>query len=326
MKVLLTGANGFIGSFLAQKLIEKKYEVRCLVRSSSNLRWIADLNTEIVYGSLDDSRSLRNAIQGIDYIFHLAGVTKAPDKRLFNKGNFEGTKNLVNVVIESGLKLKRFVFSSSQAAYGPSASFEAIKEDDPRKPLTDYGVSKKLAHEFVESVKDKLAVTIVVPPAVYGPRDTDVLEFFRTVKIGIIPQLDGKDKYASIIHVSDLADGIIMAAESPKSIGKSYFLANPKPVAWSEIARVILDQLGKRAIRVSIPFPVMNGFAAVTEMYSKLTQKPNIISRQKLLEMKQDFWICSSRKARMDFGFESKIDLEEGLKDTLAWYVTNNWL
>ncbi|MCB0281434.1 MAG: NAD-dependent epimerase/dehydratase family protein [Calditrichae bacterium] len=326
MKVLLTGANGFIGSFLAQKLVEKKYEVRCLVRSSSNLRWIADLNTEIAYGNLSDKKSLKNAIKGVDYIFHLAGVTKAPDNRLYNKGNFEGTKNLIDTIIENGFRLKRFIFSSSQAAYGPSASFEPVNEENQRNPLTDYGRSKLKAHEYVESVKNKIPVTIVIPPAVYGPRDTDVLEFFKTVKIGIIPQLDGKDKYASIIHVSDLTDGIIMAAESSGTIGGSYFLANPKPVAWSEIARVILDQLGKRAIRVNIPFPIVNGFATVTEMYSKLTQKPNIISRQKLLEMKQDFWICSSQKAKKDFGFESKIDLEEGIKDTLAWYVTNNWL
>lgn len=326
MKVLLTGANGFIGSFLAEKLINKKYKVRCLVRSTSNMRWIADLETEFVYGDLSDRNSLKKAIRDVDYIYHLAGVTKASDNNLYNKGNFEGTKNLIDTVIENKSRLKRFVFSSSQAAYGPSASLTPIDENQPRSPLTEYGRSKLKAQQYVESKMDQLPVTIVIPPAVYGPRDTDVLEFFKTVKMGIIPQLGGKDKYASIIHVSDLADGIIMAAESGKSAGSTYFLANQRPVAWSEIARVALDFMGKRAVTINVPISVVSGIAGLTEIYSKISGRPNIVSRQKLIEMKQDFWICSPQKAKRDFGFESKIDLEEGIKDTLAWYVKHNWL
>ena len=326
MKILLTGANGFIGSFLTEKLVNKKYDVNCLVRSSSNIRWIANLNIQFLYGDLNDKKTLRNAIRGVDIIYHLAGVTKAGRKSEYENGNYTGTKNLVDTILESGTKLKRFVFAGTQAAYGPSDSLRPIGENKTRLPLTDYGFSKLKAQQYVESKMDQIPVTIVLPPAVYGPRDTDVLEFFKTVKMGIIPQLGGKDKYASIIHVDDLTDGIIQAAESKNSIGQAYFLANPKPVAWSEIARITLDQLGKRAIRINIPYALVSTIAAFTEIQSRITRKPNILSRQKLIEMRQDFWICSSQKAKKDFGFEPKINIEEGIKDTLTWYVAHNWL
>ena len=326
MKILLTGANGFIGSFLTEKLVNKKYDVNCLVRSSSNIRWIANLNIQFLYGDLNDKKTLRNAIRGVDIIYHLAGVTKAGRKSEYENGNYTGTKNLVDTILESGTKLKRFVFAGTQAAYGPSDSLRPIDENKTRLPLTDYGFSKLKAQQYVESKMDQIPVTIVLPPAVYGPRDTDVLEFFKTVKMGIIPQLGGKDKYASIIHVDDLTDGIIQAAESKNSIGQAYFLANPKPVAWSEIARITLDQLGKRAIRINIPYALVSTIAAFTEIQSRITRKPNILSRQKLIEMRQDFWICSSQKAKKDFGFEPKINIEEGIKDTLTWYVAHNWL
>jgi len=144
--------------------------------------------------------------------------------------------------------------------------------------------------------------------------------------MGIIPQLGGTDKYASMIHVSDLVDGIIEAAHSENSVNKKYFLTNPKPYSWGEIARITLNSLGKRAVNINIPIPVISGIAAITETISRITKKQNILSRQKVIEMKQDFWICSPAKAKNDFGWEAKIDLDDGIKETLGWYVSKGWL
>jgi nucleoside-diphosphate-sugar epimerase len=326
MKVLVTGASGFVGSYLAEVLSNKKYEVYALVRSSSNLRWISDLDINIIYGSLQDKKSLRSAIKDKDYIFHLAGITKANNLDEYNKGNFSGTKNLVDVILEQNIKLKRLIFTSSQAALGPSPSFKPIDETQGPQPLTFYGESKLKAQQYIEEHFDKIPATIVIPSAVYGPRDTDVLEFFKTVKLGIIPHLQGREKYASLIHVKDLADGIISAVESSNSVGQSYFLANPKPYAWSEISRITLDYFGKRAVHVNVPLPLLQGVAFFTEVFSKMTKKPNIVSRQKIIEMKQDFWICTPAKAQRDFKWQAKIEIEDGIKETLSWYVANHWL
>ena len=326
MKVLLTGASGFVGSIVARKLLQKESEVFCLVRSTSNLRWIADLDINVIYGSLDDKLSLKAALKDVDYVYHLAGVTKANDLEEYDRGNYWGTKNLIDTIVEEKLKLKRFMFTSSQAAFGSGDSLTPIDENHTPEPLTFYGESKLKAQKYVEQHFNKIPSTILIPSAVYGPRDTDVLEFFKTVKMGIIPRLQGKEKYASMIHVNDLAEGIIAAVESENTIGQSYFMSNPKPYGWSEISRITLDYLGKRAISVNIPLLVVQGLAFFTEVYSKISKKPSIVSRQKIIEMKQDFWICSPNKAKKDFGWQAKIDIEQGIKETLSWYVSNNSL
>ena len=326
MKVLLTGANGFVGSFLAAALLQKGYDVYCFVRSTSNLRWIADLDLNFIYGSLLDKKSIKTAIKDKNYIFHLAGITKTNNAEDYNTGNYTATKNLIDMVIEEKIKLKRFLFTSSQAAIGPSDTLAPIDETKTARPLTYYGESKLKAQQYIEKHFDKVPSTIVIPSAVYGPRDKDVLEFFKTVKMGIIPQLQGRDKYASMIHVEDLCSAIIAAAESDNTKGQSYFLANPRPYAWDEISRIALDFFGKRAIHVPIPLPVVKSIAFITEIFSKVSGKANIISRQKVIEMQQDFWICSPAKAKKDFGWQAQIELEQGIKETLAWYVSKNWL
>ena len=326
MKVFITGATGFIGSFLAEALLEKGYEVRCLVRTTSNLRWIADLDVECYYGSLFDAGSLREGLKDVEYIYHVAGVTKGSSETEFYNGNLETTRTLLRAVLDSDLKLKHFLHVSSLAAVGPSPTIRAIDEDHLPSPLTYYGKSKLAAEELINEYLKEFPITIVRPPVVYGPRDTDVLEFFKTVKKGIIPQLEGKDKYASMIFVKDLVQGMILAAESDKSRSRTYFLADPDPYSYEEFARIILDVLGKRGIRIPIPLPLLNGIAGISEGIANLMKRKTIINRQKVIEMEQDFWICSPARARKELKFESARTLQEGVKETLNWYVRHNWL
>lgn len=326
MKVFVTGATGFVGSFLAELLVNRNYQVKTLVRKSSNLKWIADLDVECVYGDLSDKEFLKKAISDCDYVYHVAGVTKARTESEYFKGNYDGTVNIVDAAVEGNPGVKRFLFVSSQAAIGPSPTFIPIDENVDPNPLTWYGNSKLAAEKYVEENKNKIPVTIVRPPAVYGPRDADVLEFFRAVNKGIIPQLGGKDKYVSLVNVHDLARGIFMAAESKNTVGEAYFVANPEPISWSEFSRLTLEILGKKGITVPVPLLVMKGLAYLYEGYSSLTGKNTIVNQQKIIEMEQDFWTCSPRKAKKDFGYESKITLSEGIGEVLAWYKQNNWL
>lgn len=326
MKVFLTGATGFVGSLLAEKLLEKGYEVRCLVRKQSNLRWIADLNIECHYGSLFDKDSLLRGIKDCEYVYHVAGTTKARTEKEYFDSNLGGVINLFDACVESGLPIKRFLHVSSQAAVGPSPTIVPIDETHPANPLTYYGRSKLAGEEYIRERMDKLPVTIVRPPAVYGQRDTDVLDFFKTVKNGIVPQLGGTEKYLSLIHVKDLVRGIIMAAESENTIGKTYFLTSRKPYSWEDVARTTLNVLGKKGIKVPVPVTLMRGVAMVSEGIAALTKKPTIVNNQKIIEMKQDYWTCSPEKAREEFGFESEISLEDGIRETLTWYKDHNWM
>lgn len=326
MRIFVTGATGFIGSFLVEALLDKGYDVRCLVRTTSNLRWISDLDVECFYGSLLDPSSLKEGLKDVDYVYHVAGITKAGTEKAFYDGNFEATRHLVHAVLDAGMELKRFLHVSSLAAAGPSPTIRAITEDHPPAPLTYYGKSKLAAEAFLKEYFDKLPVTIVRPPAVYGPRDTDILDFFKTVKMGIIPQLQGKDKYASLIFVRDLVAGMIQAAEKSKARSQIYYLSDPKPYSYEEFARVILNAMGKRGIRLPVPLPMMKGIAALSEGFARLTKKNTIINKQKMIEMEQDFWVCSPVKAKKEFGFESRYALVDGVEETLRWYVQNKWL
>jgi nucleoside-diphosphate-sugar epimerase len=326
MKVFMTGATGFVGSFLTESLIQAKNEVRCLVRKESNLRWIADLDVDCYYGSLFDLDSLIRGMDGCDAVYHVAGVTKARTEDEYFRGNYEGTKNVIDAAMKHKKKITRFVHVSSQAAVGPSPTIIPIDESHPANPLTYYGKSKWAAEEYVCSLLGKIPITIVRPPAVYGPRETDILEFFRTVKFGLIPQLGGTDKYLSLIHVKDLVRGIIMAGEHEKSIGNTYFITSPEPYSWEEISRITLNILQKRGFRVPVPIPVIKTVAAISEGLATLTKKPALVNKQKIIEMEQDFWTCSPKKANEELGFEAEIGLENGIRETLIWYKEQKWL
>jgi nucleoside-diphosphate-sugar epimerase len=326
MKVFMTGATGFVGSFLAETLLKANHEVRCLVRKESNLRWIADLDVDCYYGSMYDINSLMRGMEGCDAIYHVAGLTKARTEDEYFKGNYEGTKNVAEAALKYKKKISRFVHVSSQAAVGPSPTIIPIDETHPANPLTYYGKSKWAAEEYVRSLLSKMPITIVRPPAVYGPRDTDILEFFRTVKFGLIPQLGGSDKYLSLIHVKDLVRGIKIAAEHENSVGETYFITSPEPYSWEEVSRVTLNILQKKGFRVPVPVPLIKTVAALSESLASLTKKPALVNKQKVIEMEQDFWTCSPDKAKKELNFEAEIGLENGVRETLIWYKEQKWL
>jgi nucleoside-diphosphate-sugar epimerase len=326
MKAFITGATGFVGSFLTESLLKKKYDVRCLVRKTSNLRWIADLDVECHYGSLNDKNSLMSGVKDCDVVYHVAGLTNALTEDDYFAANFTGTKNLIDACLESNNHLSKFIHISSQAAVGPSPTITPIDETHPPNPVTFYGKSKLAAEQYVLEQNNKLNTTILRPPAVYGPRDTDILEFFRTVKMGLIPRMGGKDKYLSLIHVKDLARGIIMAAESEKSSGEIYFITSNKPHSQEEFSRIILKILHKKGIKIPIPISVLKSIAWIGEGIASFTKKPSLMNQQRIIDMKQDYWTCSGNKAKNDFGFNAEISLENGVRETLVWYQENKWL
>jgi dihydroflavonol-4-reductase len=327
MRVFLTGATGFVGSFLAESLLKKNYHVCCLVRKQSNLRWIHNLGVEYFYGSLHEPDSLKPALKDCDYVYHVAGVTKAPSEKEFMEGNYEITKNLVNACMNFELAMKRFVYVSSQAAAGPSPTLVPIDETFPENPISYYGKSKLAAEKYLNKLKNRIPITIVRPPVVYGPRDKDLYEFFRIVIKGIIPRISGGERYISIIQVRDLVRGIINSTESEKSKGETYFIANSTPCNWEELISTTLKIVGKKGIKISLPITLVKVAAIINESIAKIIKKPSpAFSRQKAIEMQQCFWTCSVDKAKKELNFKSEINLEEGVRETLEWYRENKWL
>ncbi len=323
-KAFVTGANGFVGSFLCEELLRKGYTVYALARKTSSLRWISALPVKMVFGDVGRPESYKAALGECTHVFHVAGVTKGRTRRDYMEGNFENTRLLVDAVLETGEP--RFVLVGSQAAYGPSASLEPVTEEHPPRPLTWYGESKLMAQQYVREKTGVLRAAIGCPPAVYGPRDTDVLQFFKTVKMGVIPQLQGKDRYASFIHAADLARGLVLLGEHPGAVGETFFLTNPRPYAWSELSHITLDLLGRRGVTLPVPMALMKVIAGSADILNRFKKRPSIISSQKLIEMRQDFWVCSGKKAETTLGFKTETDIYDGIRETLEWYAQHGWL
>lgn len=328
MKVLVTGATGFIGSHVADKLLAKGYEVRCIARKTSNLRWLEGKDFQIVEASLDDPESLIKAVEGVDYVYHVAGLTFARNYQEFLKGNRDATANLISVVDKYAPNIKRFLFVSSQTVVGPAKSLsEPVDETTPRKPLTSYGKSKKEAEDVVLSYKGKIPYTIVRAPAVYGPRDTAIYDIFRTVKMGLGTMVGFRDKYISLIHSEDLSRGIIEAAEIEKTKDEIYFISSEEFYTWKQLIDIIAKKMNKKfIIKIRLPHFVVLTVAAISEFLGKFSDKPPVFNYEKGIDFIQDFWICSTEKAKRDFGYRQMINIEDGMKITIDWYKQNKWL
>ncbi len=328
MRALVTGATGFIGSHLADLLHKKGFDVRCTIRKTSSLRWLKDKPYELIEASLSDRESLKKAVKDVDYVFHVAGLTYAHNYEEFLKGNRDGTKNLLDAVLEASPKVKRFLFVSSETVAGPSRSFEEpMTEDMPAHPITSYGKSKKAAEDEVLNVKDKIPVTVIRAPAVFGPRDTEIYQIFKTVKSGLGTLVGLKPKYLSLVYSADLVKGIFESAMSDKAAGEIYFIANDGFYNWHRLITIIQEALGKKfVIKLKLPHFIVLSVAGISGFIGKFKSKPPVFNYEKGIDFIQDFWTCSNEKAKRDFGFQPDYSIEDALVETIKWYKENNWL
>lgn len=327
MKALITGGRGFIGSFLVQELLTKGYQVRCLLRNKGKDQgWLSGLDFEYFKGDIIEPKSLLSAVEGVDFVFHLAGLTKSNIKSEFYKINAEGTKNLLKATWKLNPDLKRFVLVSSLAAVGPSQNGKLLTESDPANPISDYGKSKLKAEEIALKFSQKLPITIVRPPAVYGPRDRDIFGLFKYIKQGWCPILAGGPRYSSVIYVKDLVEGIVSVAEQEKAQGEVYFLSDDEPYSWDYFADTIAEIFEVKPRKMVIPLKLAFLISCGFELMAKFTKRPTIFNLDKFRELKVTHWICDNSKAKKELGFRPRFDLQKGLYETAQWYLENGWL
>lgn len=320
MKALITGATGFIGSHLTAALICQGLDVACLVRNTSSLKYLEGLNIKTVIGDCTDIESLSVAVKDVDYIFHLAGLTKACSEEDYYNVNVKGTENIVKATIENNPGIKRFFYLSSLAAVGPSYDGKPLSEDCEQRPVSLYGRTKLEGEKIVYGNRGNLPVTIVRPPVVYGPRDRDLLVFFKMVKFGVIPYW-GKCYY-SFLYVDDLINGIILAALSEGAVGEIFFMTDGNIYSSDDIIDAISDAFQKRPVRLNVPKFVMPALGFIAEKARGLS----IISTDRLRDMKYSHWICDTSKAMNILKFEPKVKIKEGARWTADWYRINQWL
>jgi dihydroflavonol-4-reductase len=216
------------------------------------------------------------------------------------------------------------VHVSSLAAIGPAEGGVALEEDAVPHPLTHYGKSKLAAEQVVRELAPD--AVIVRPPVVYGPRDTDVFQLLKSISKGLVLELAGGERWFSAIYVKDLVDGLLAAVASPRACGRSYFLAHAKPASWGELEGRAAAIMGRTPRIVKVPYAVAQAVGACGEVWARLTGKPGIVSREKVVEARCRLWTCDTRRASAELGFAASTGLEMGLAATLAWYKEAGWL
>ena len=323
MKYLITGGAGFIGSHLADRLIESEDcdELRCLVRTRE--KWLEGKDYKQVKGDLSSITTLKRAIDGVDTVFHLAGVVSAPTQREFNLANVDATENLLRVADQMGVS--NIVILSSLAAVGPSNGHPKT-EDDPLSPISMYGESKKLMEQMIhETATDSMSVKILRPPAVYGPREDQIFTLFKLMKYGVTPIVgDGYRPKLSMVYVSDVIDGIMKAAADNRP-GISTFFISGQITCWQEIKEIADTVFGKKSLSLKIPPAAVKKVAGFVETTATLFGSYPVVNREKAREMILE-WTCSSQKATDELGYKPDVSLEEGISRTIRWYKKHNWL
>lgn len=327
MKVLVTGGTGFLGSHVAEQLTQSGHEVRALVRRSSDTKFLNTLeNLRLVIGAVDDPASLDGAVEGVDAVVHSAGLVKAKRPEEFERVNAEGTRNLLEATKQRAPNLKRFVLVSSLTAGGPSRDGSPVHPQDEPRPVTYYGRSKLSAERIAKSFASELPVTIIRPPTLYGPRDREVLIFFRSIKNGVLPMTTPAHAKQSMLYGPDCAQACIRALEAPVESGSLYSVDDGPPHTFLEMIEAAEVAMGRRArLRFPLPRPVTLGAAFASEVFGKVTNRAVIFTRDKCNELFEQ-WVSDSSEARERLGWQPHVRFDEGIKLTIDWYKQHGWL
>jgi nucleoside-diphosphate-sugar epimerase len=303
MRILVSGASGFIGSGLVTELAAQGHEVCALMRQGASSEFLKGVQFTRITGDLRDLDSLNRACSDVDAVIHLAGLTSAKDREEYFKFNAEGTKNLALAASRSK-NVKKFVYVSSLAAAGPSIGLAPKTESDPDHPVSFYGESKLRGELYLEELKGKLPYLIIRPPMVYGPRDRNILIFFKSIQKNWMPIMPSKSttghKYYSSIHVDDLIQSLILSLNAPKEAfenGERFLVSDGHIYTYERIMSIISHELGVKPIRVKVPVALVAGIFKAGTFLGKIVGKDIPFTEDKLEQLLPDYWICSSQKA-----------------------------
>ena len=326
-KALVTGSTGFLGSHLVETLVERGDEVRCLVRRTSNLRWLHGLPVEYAVGELREADSLKRAVEGVEVVYHVAAALAATSDAQFDVVNFHGTRALARACIESCTPLRRFVYVSSVAASGSSPDGRPLHEELPERPVSAYGRSKLRGERALREVADVLPVTILRPPVIFGPRDPNLLLFFRLVKRGIRLRMGlSRGSVTDLAYVGNVVRAATLAGATDTPSGEVYLVGEGVARTWAEIVDTLAEVLGVRGVRVQVPPLCTRFIGELGTLWAKLSGRAVILDRGKAREFLQHSWRMDISKAARDLGYEPVTDLRRGLKLTVEGYRAVGWL
>ncbi len=328
-KILITGASGFIGSFLTEEALKRKYEVYAGVRSTSSRKYLSDTRIKFFETELSDKEVLKQKLresEKFDCVIHNAGITKTCKKEEFDTVNFQYTKNLCDALAETNTPPEKFIYISSLDAYGPGneKTMQPIKITDKPTPVTLYGKSKLKAENYIKKLQNFPHI-IIRPTGVYGPREKDYYLAYKSIKNGLETYIGTKKQIVSFIYVKDLVRLIFDALESDIS-GKSYFVSDLRKYTTEEFNKIVKKELKVKTLQIVFPKKFVKILAYISGKISCILGKPATLNPEKFKIISAANWQCDSSDLVKDFSFKPEYDLEKGIKETISLYKKNNLL
>lgn len=321
-KILITGASGFIGSFIVEEALAQGMEVWAAVRGTSSLRYLHDDRIHTIELNLSDEAQLLGALKShqFDYVVHAAGATKALNNETFFKVNTEGTINLVKALEATSPSLKRLVFMSSLSVFGPICEqlpYREICEEDTPQPNTAYGKSKIEAEKWLRK-NAKVPFTILRPTGVYGPREKDYMMMADSIRKGMDTAVGFQRQEITFVFVKDVVQAVFKSMKSDKTVGKAYFLSDGEVYTSSDFSDLIIAELGKKhVLRLTFPLWFLRLVCAVSDVWMHVTGKLSTLNNDHYNILKQRNWRCDITPAKRDFGYAPEWSLAAGVKEML---------
>ena len=328
-RILITGASGFIGSFLVEEALSRGLQTTAGIRKTSSRQFLQDNRIEFLELNFADKGTLKKQLEQagkFDYIIHNAGLTKTCRIEAFDQVNYQNTRNFIEVLQENNQVPDKFIFISSLEAYGPGKPGTTIpvKDTDEPKPATKYGKSKLKAEKYIKSLTN-FPWLIMRPTGVYGPRERDYYLVFKSIKQGIETYIGDEDQHLTFIYVKDLTRLLLDMLQSD-ILHRSYFGSDLKHYTSREFNNLIKKELNKKTIEFHLPKALVKTVATINEKIKCTFGKVPTLNSDKFYIISQTNWLCDSTPLVTDFNFKPQYDLEKGVKETLAWYLQKGWL
>lgn len=331
-RILITGASGFIGSFIVEEALRQGMETWAAVRASSSRAYLNDKRINFIELDLSDEQRLTEQLKDhqFDYVVHAAGVTKCINKDDFRRVNTEGTRHLVAALRALRMPIERFVFLSSLSVMGAireQQPYTEIREDDTPQPNTAYGKSKLEAEETLKArSEEQFPYVILRPTGVYGPREKDYFIMAKSIKGHSDFAVGYKPQDITFVYVKDVVQAVFLALDHGKT-GRAYFLSDGKVYRSATFSNLIRRELGNPWwIRITAPIWILRIVTAVGDIIGRLSGKAIALNNDKYHILRQRNWRCDIQPAIDELGYKPQYDLERGVRETIAWYKKEGWI
>jgi nucleoside-diphosphate-sugar epimerase len=323
MKTLITGATGFIGKHLAIALAKRGRSIKCLVRKTSQTNFLEQLGAELTYGDMNDTISLKKALEDVDTIYHAAGEVFAAQEENYYRVNVSGLKNLLEAC--SNASVKKIIHFSSSSATGPNPQRDVpVTEDSPCRPITPYGMSKLEGEKIICQLSKQYHIPIIIirPPLVYGPgvsQSSRVLMFLNFINKGLFRTIGDGNNLVSLCYIDNLIHGLLLAEAEKKAEGQIYFLSDSRPYTVNEIAATIAQEQGKPIPSSHIPLWAASPLSVGLGLLAKLFSFNSPLTRNTVRELKNN-WFIDISKAQQDLGYQPCVEFKDGVRKTVEWF------